>query len=153
MIRAFSSLPSFPSILRVLGVLTLAVSLPEQSAEAANQTWQNSGTDFNTAGNWSGGVVPGPNDVARFNVVMGTQPNLTVSRTIQELNFSAATSSGYDLTSSNTGIKLTLTNTGSGGTSAINAANTSGTNTIDAPILLGAANAATTWDGGKANSS
>jgi autotransporter-associated beta strand protein len=137
---------SFPFIARILGLLALAVSLPEQSAEAANRTWQNNGTDFNTAGNWSGGgggVVPGPNDVARFNSAMGTQPNLSASLTIQELNFSTAAASGYDLTSSNTGIKLTLTNTGTAGTSAINASNTSGTNIIDAPIVLGAGNGLT----------
>src|SRR3984893_661598 len=141
--RTFSSLFSVPSILRVLGLLTLVVSLLEQSAQAANQTWQNNGTDFNTGNNWSNGVVPGPNDVARFNSAMGTQPKLSASLTIQELNFSATSASGYDLTSSNTGIKLTLTNTGTAGASAINAANTSGTNTIDAPIVLGAGNGLT----------
>src|SRR5207237_9311982 len=65
------------------------------------------------------------------------------SLTIQELNFSATSSSRYDLTSTNTSIKLTLTNTGTGATSAINAANTSGINTIDAPIILGAAASST----------
>ncbi|HXL79339.1 MAG TPA: C25 family cysteine peptidase [Pyrinomonadaceae bacterium] len=110
--------------------------------QAANKDWANLGTDFNTATNWTGGT-PGTADVARFPGVEGTQPNLSASLTIQELNFSAAGSSGYDLTSTNTGVALTITNTGTGATSAINAANTSGTNTIDAPIVLGAAAAAT----------
>src|SRR3982074_1507308 len=138
MTLAFTRSLSFPLVLRVLGILMLAVSLPEQSAQAANQDWQNNGTDFNTGSNWNNNVVPGAGDVARFTSAMGTQPNLSASRTIQELNFSATTASGYDLTSSNTGIKLTLTNTGTAGASAINAANTSGTNTIHAPIVLGA---------------
>src|ERR1700680_4452339 len=135
--RAFSSLFSVPSILRVLGVLTLAVSLLGPSVQAATQNWQNSGTDFNTAGNWSSGV-PGPADTARFNSAMGTQPNLSASLTINNLNFTSA-GVGYDLRSSNTGIKLTLMRTGTGGASAIDAVNTSGTNTIDAPLILGAA--------------
>jgi autotransporter-associated beta strand protein len=135
--RPDSSLLSFPFIVRLLGVLTLAVSLPEQSAQAATQTWQNSGTDFNTAGNWSGGI-PGSGDTARFNSAEGMQPNLSASLTIDQLQFTNA-GVGYDLTSSNTGIKLTLMRIGTGGASAINAVNTTGTNTIDAPLVLGAA--------------
>src|ERR1700680_5104818 len=132
-----SSLLSFPFIVRLLGVLSLAVSLPEQSAEAATRNWQNSGTDFNTAGNWSGGV-PGSGDTARFNSAEGTQPNLSASLTINNLDFTAP-AIVYALTSANTGIKLTLLRTGTGGASAINAVNTTGTNTIDAPLVLGAA--------------
>src|SRR5205823_2094576 len=105
---------------------------------AANKTWSNTGTDFNSAGSWSG-AAPGSSDVAVFSGVIGTHPNLSSSITVQELNFTITTSSGYDLTSSSTAIKLTLTNTGTTTLSAINAANTSGTNTIDAPIVLGAA--------------
>ena len=124
------------------GVL-LGLFFAPEFAQAANRIWGNSGTNFNSGTSWSGGTAPGSNDVAVFNAAMVTQPNLSGSLTIQELNFSLAASSGYDLTSSNTGVKLTLTNTGTGATSAINAANTSGTNTIDAPIILGAAAAST----------
>jgi hypothetical protein len=92
---------------------------------------------FNTATNWSGGI-PGPNDTARFNSAEGAQPNLSASLTINNLDF-AAPAIGYDLTSSNTGIKLTLMRTGNGGASAIDAVNTSGTNIIDAPLILRAA--------------
>src|SRR6266513_3325658 len=134
--------PRSPMLRRNLGRLLALLMLLEQSAQAANRTWGNTGTDFNLGASW-GGNAPGINDVAVFSSAMVTQPNLSSSLTIQELNFSATTSSGYDLTSSNTGIKLTLTNTGTGATSAINAANTSGTNTIDAPIILGAAAAST----------
>ena len=116
----------------------LAFFLPERSAQAANRTWSNTGTDFNAGASW-GGTAPGAADVAVFSSAAITQPNLSASLTIKELNFSATTSSGYDITSSSTSIKLTLTNTATGANSAINAANTSGTNTIDAPIILGAA--------------
>ena len=109
---------------------------------ATNRTWSNTGTDFNTGANW-GGTAPGTNDVAVFSTAASKQPNLSASLTIQELNFSTTASSGYDLTSSSTSIKLTLTNTGTGSSGAINAANTSGTNTIDAPIILGAAASST----------
>jgi fibronectin-binding autotransporter adhesin len=112
-------------------------------APDASRTWNNTGTDFNSGGSWMGGVVPGAGDVAVFNVARVTNPNLSASLTIQELNFSTAASSGYDLTSSTTSIKLTLTNIGTGATSAINAANTSGTNTIDAPLILGASTGST----------
>src|SRR5690348_6634198 len=111
--------------------------LLQQPVRAGNKTWSNTGTDFNTGANWSGGV-PGTGDVALFNTAESKQPNLSASLTIQALNFSTTASSGYDLTSSSTSIKLTLTNTATGSNSAINAANTSGTNTIDAPIVLGA---------------
>jgi fibronectin-binding autotransporter adhesin len=106
---------------------------------AVSRTWSNTGTDFNTGANW-GGTVPGSSDVAVFSSAATKQPNLSASLSIQALNFSA---SGYDLTSSSTSIKLTLTNTGTGSSSAINASNTSGTTTIDAPIVLGASSGST----------
>jgi len=137
--HTFSSLLSFPFIVRLLGLLTLAVSLLEQSAHATDKVWKNGNPDFNKNAAWSPSGVPGPGDVADFNSAMGVQPNMSASVTIQELTFSTGASSGYDLTSSNTGIKLTLTNTGTAGSSAIYSANTSGINTIDAPLVLGAA--------------
>ena len=133
---------SFPFVARALGLLTLAVSLLGSSAHAANKTWNNTGTDVNATGSWTGGV-PGTGDTAVFSTAKVTNPNLSASLTIQELNFSTTSSSGYDLTSSSTSIKLTLTNTGTGMTSAINSANTSSTNTIDCPIVLRAANGTT----------
>jgi fibronectin-binding autotransporter adhesin len=114
-----------------------------ETSRAANRNWQNSGTDWNTGTNWSGNSVPVAGDTATFGIVKGTNPNLSASDTISILNFSTAASSGYDITSSNTGIKLTLTSTGTGAAGAINAANTTGTNTIDAPLILGAAAAST----------
>src|SRR5438552_4214555 len=130
---------SIVSAASAIFVLVLVFFLPERSAHAANKTWKNTGTDFNAGNVWITGGAISSSDVAVFDSAMVTQPNVSASLTIQELNFSVAAASGYDLTSSGTSIKLTLTNTGTGANSAINAANTSGTNTIDAPIILGAA--------------
>jgi fibronectin-binding autotransporter adhesin len=124
------------------GLVFLSATLLPMTVAAANKVWNNTGTGFNSAGSWTGGT-PGAGDVAVFDVVKVTNPNLSGNLTIQELNFSTTAASGYDLTSSNTGVKLTLSNTGTGTTSAINAANTSGTNTIDAPLVLSGAAAAT----------
>src|SRR4029077_5001093 len=87
------------SIFAAAGVL-LGLFFAPEFAQAANRTWGNTGTNFNTGTSWSGGTAPGSSDVAVFNVAMVTQPNLSGSLTIQELNFSVAASSGYDLTSS-----------------------------------------------------
>ncbi|PYX06030.1 MAG: hypothetical protein DMG88_19665, partial [Acidobacteria bacterium] len=90
------------------------------TATASGLTYSGTGTDFNSAASW-GGTAPGAADAAVFNTAEVTNPNLSASITIQGLNFSTTASSGYDLTSSSASIKLTLTNTGTGATSAINA--------------------------------
>src|SRR6266852_2797833 len=100
--RTFSL--SFPFTVRVLALLTIAGSLLGPSAQAANRTWGNTGTDFNSNSSW-GGQAPGSNDVAVFGSAAVTQPNLSASLTIQELNFSTSSSSGYDLASSSSSIK------------------------------------------------
>lgn len=89
-------------------------------------------------------VAPGASDNATFLGAANISflPVLTASTTIQGLTFSSVTSSGYTLSNSN-GAALTLTNTGTGTSGAIYAANTSGTNTISAPIVLGGTGAAT----------
>lgn len=124
--------------LNILVALLLASQAP-----AATRNWQNAGTDFNTGSNWSSGSVPGATDIAAFPNAEITNPNLSASVTILGVNFSSMASSGYDLTSSSASINLTLTNTGTGSAGAINALNTTGTNTIDAPIVLGAASGST----------
>ncbi|MGZ4984983.1 MAG: hypothetical protein ACXV8A_02720, partial [Chthoniobacterales bacterium] len=80
---------------------SVALALVSPSANAADQTWANTGTDFNAGGSW-GGTAPGAGDRAIFANAEVTQPNLSASLSIGNLQFSAATSSGYDLTSSNT---------------------------------------------------
>jgi autotransporter-associated beta strand protein len=126
------------NLLRVAACFTLALLALCQSANALTRIWANAGSDYNTGANW-GGTAPGAGDIASFNTAASVQPNISVSLSNLTLNF-AAGSSGYDLTSSSTAVKLTLLQTGAGGsvtTAAIFDANTSGTNTIDAPIVMG----------------
>ena len=107
-----------------------------QPARANIIDWGNTGSDFNTGGDWVGGTAPGSADIARFSTAKVFDPNLSASLTIQGLTF---TVDAYTLTNSG-GAALTLTNTGSNDTaqtSAILGANVTGTNTINAPIILG----------------
>jgi autotransporter-associated beta strand protein len=114
-------------------------------ATLVDQSWKNSAgnTNFNDGASWTSGVPPGVGDRAIFATTGGSaginaQPNLTASVSIANLDFSQSTTSGYDLTSNNTSVTLTLTSTGTaGGTQAIVTSNSSGTNTVDAPIILG----------------
>ena len=108
------------------------------AANGAVKTWNNGGTDFNATGNWTGGV-PGSADTATFDTAASMQPNISSNITIKNLNF-AATGTGYDLTSSNTSIALTLVGTQTGATTAaIASQNATGNTIIDAPLVLGAA--------------
>jgi fibronectin-binding autotransporter adhesin len=133
----------YAQVFRAFALGTLAVWLLSHSTYA-DKTWTNTGTtDFNTAGNWTPSGVPGSSDAAIFNVAKVTNPNLSASVTVDHLDFSAAGASGYDLTSSSTSIKLTLLNTTTGLNAAIHSAITSGSDTIDAPIVLGAASGQT----------
>lgn len=120
---------------------------PTPPPHDAERDWANIGTNFNTGGNWVGGTVPGPGDVAWFKTVEVKNPNLTSSVSIAGFFFQSTGSSGYDITR-NTNKTFTLTGTASNtsGTensnstaAAIGANNTSGMNTIDVPIILGAA--------------
>ena len=108
------------------------------SASSATKTWNNSGTDFNTAGDWTGGL-PGSGDIATFTGPASIQPNVSANISVSGVNFSSTTSNGYNLTSSGTAIKLTLLSITTGATGAINSAISSGNNTISAPLVLGAA--------------
>src|SRR4051794_14190638 len=128
-----------------LGLLTASIAgIADRPAHAATLTWDNdadpgdgNNTDFNNAFNWGAGqtgTVPGAADNATFSGAAVSSPNLSAADSIQGLTFLAG-ASGYTLSSS--GPTLTLTNVSSGLNSAINAANTSGTNTISAAIILG----------------
>ena len=126
---------------RILLALAFAF-LAADLAHATARTWSSVGTDFNTAGNWS--ALPGTADVATFATAATVQPNLSANISISGFNFSTITSNGYDLTASNSGIALTLLSTSASAASgAINGTNTSGTNTIDTALVLGAAAAST----------
>ncbi len=110
-------------------------------AHAADITWNNTGTDFNTGASWTGAVAPGTADRAVFAVAAVTSPALSAPKTVLGLSFSTTASSGYTVS----GSAITLTSTGTGATSAINAANNvaASVNTISAPVILGGAAATT----------
>ena len=120
-------------------IFVLGLGLLDQSAQAQVVTWNNAGgtTDFNTATNWAGSVLPGTSSVATFDAAASVQPDVSADISVSGLNFSTTTSSGYVLSSTN-GASLTLLSTATGATGAINAANTSGTNQIAVPLILGA---------------
>jgi autotransporter-associated beta strand protein len=123
------------------GLSTFLLASP---AAATDQTWKNTATDFNSGASWTSGTAPGAGDRALFTGAEGTQPNLSASVSIANLDFSNSTTTGYDLTSNSTSITLTLTSIStSSGAQAIVTNNTSGTNTIDAPIILGGGAAST----------
>ncbi len=126
-------------------ILALAF-LSSQSAFASARTWGNTtGTDYNAAASWNAGAgpAPGAGDVGSFTAAEVTQPNLSASLSNAGVYFQGAASGGYDLTAAG-GVSLTLTGTstsGSNGTSnstaaAIRSDITSGTNTVDAPLIL-----------------
>lgn len=128
---------------------------PAPSPGADGETdWKNTSTDWNTATNWTGvggGLTPPSTaDVAWFKVVKSTNPNLSASAQIVGLYFQSTASSGYDITRTSTQtLTLTATGTSIGAETsntnavAIGASNTSGTNTIDVPIILGASSGST----------
>ena len=122
----------------------LALILLAPLAHAANYTWLNSGTDWNTPANWTpNNTGPGSADTALFNTAATNQPNLSANTTISTLNlFSNA--GGWTL-SANANVALTLNSTSATTQSeAIYVGNGSGTaDTISAPIVLGAANGTT----------
>jgi len=106
--------------------------------------WKNTGTDWNTAGNWSAGIPTGGTgngNGAGFTTGAVTNPNLSSNATAGSLQFSTAASSGYTI-SANTGLSLTLDGGGTSATTSnwsVYAQNTSGTNTISAPLVLSSA--------------
>lgn len=115
------------------------------------RTWNSLGTDWNTDANWTGLAPVASGAVGEFTTVESVQPNLSTSVSIAGIYFQGTGSSGYDVTSSSSAVIFTLLgtdSTGLNGTSnstaaAVRSEITSGTNTIDAPIILGAAAATT----------
>ena len=115
----------------ILCVFTVALIGGMSSLQAQNITWSNTGTNYNTGSNWVGGSAPSTTNNATFSGAAVTQPNLTANVTNQAVRFDS-TASGYTL-SADAGRSLTLT-----GTTVVSAQNTSGTNTISAPIIISA---------------
>lgn len=132
-----NSIPYTLTISLAAAVLQMAIA---PSLQAINFTWNNSGTDWNSSGSWnsSGGTFPSAGgDLAIFSSTSVTNPNISSSVSIARMTANSSSSTGYTLSSSNTGISLTLGSTGSGTSSAINYIPTTGTFTIDAPVIFG----------------
>jgi autotransporter-associated beta strand protein len=130
-----------PPVIGLLAIMLLAALMPAPDAQAVQRIWNNTSTDFNADASWGGAIM---NNVGAFTTAPIMQPNVTASISIAGVYFNAV--SGYDLTSTGR-FSLTLTGqattpgSGSGETSASNSAaiaatNTTGTNTIDADLIL-----------------
>ena len=85
--------------LTILAILLACAPLPAQ-------TWNNTGTDFNAAGSWTGGA-PGSGDTGVFSSPATNQPGLSANITVGGLDFQYAgytLSGAFDLTVGNAGI-------------------------------------------------
>jgi T5SS/PEP-CTERM-associated repeat protein len=80
------------SVLRFLGMLLVLVSLSFSSAMGTPIYWSNgNGGDFNTGGNWTGGVAPGVGDTANFDLESTTAIDVTFSATLTNTDFKIGT--------------------------------------------------------------
>lgn len=134
LLRRFTS--RFPS------ALITALLGPVVACHAINYTWNNAGTDWNTSSSWnpsSGSGIPNAGgDIAIFNTQSVTNPNISSSVSISRITANSASATGYTLTSSG-GATLTLGSVGTTTSSAINYTPATGSFTVNAPIILGAA--------------
>jgi autotransporter-associated beta strand protein len=132
-------LPS--SLALAIGIFS---TLPVLSLHAVNYTWQNNGTSWNEAANWSvgTGIPDGGGDLAIFTAVASVNPNLASSVAISRMTANSSSAQGYTLTASE-GATLTLGTDGTGTSSAINYTPTTGSIQIDAPVIFGAADTKT----------
>jgi fibronectin-binding autotransporter adhesin len=137
--------------IRTTPLLALAAGLAVPlSAQAVTYTWNSTTgggtTDWNTAANWNPSTnIPGSlaADIATFADPTGlnTTSNVSSSVALTRITFSAA-AIGYDITASaSQTISLSSVDAGSlgGSDSVVITANASGTNTINADIILSAA--------------
>ena len=100
------------------------------------RTWTPGTNDFNLNTNW-GGTTPGVADIATITGVVTTQPNVTSDITISGINFSSATTTGWNITGTSAAEEITLMSTSTSSTGAINSVASTGTNTISASLILG----------------
>ena len=102
-------------------LLDLGQFCPPASAQVI--TWNNTGgtTDFNTATNWTGNILPDMASIATFDSVASVQPEVSADISVSGLNFLTTASNGY-IHSRINGAALTLLSTATGATGAINAA-------------------------------
>jgi len=119
---------------RNLGLATLLAG----TTQAAIRGWNEAGTDYNTPGNWIGGL-PVAGDAIQFLSARGTNPNLSASATVGQVFFLAG-GTGYTLSSADSlAAKLTVTSGGTGTGFAAFEISALGLTTISAPVILGAA--------------
>ena len=118
------------------GVIDLSVSIPPS---VVSGVWGNaSGGTWSTNGNWTNGTAPGltsSQDTATFATNLSGTAAVTLdsSRTLASLGFSTTGTTGYVIAPSSTANTLTLAN----GSSATTISNSGGSQTIQAPIVLG----------------
>jgi hypothetical protein len=140
-------------IASLLAPSAIAALVASQSAFATDQYWEvNVVSGFGGTGTWdttvtnlvwndsTGTGVPASWTNGNNGFFQGTAGTVTAGAAAVSatgLNFGVG---GYVISGTNT---VTVTNSGTGTTSAINATNATGTNTISAPLVLGAAAAAT----------
>lgn len=148
----FTRVTAFKRVRLILGAVVVVTVLSSIVfvVLAAQSVWNNTGTDYNSTGSWTGGVVPSGNNVAAFNVVEATQPNLSASVSISGLAFTTTGASGYSITRTSSAV-FTFTGQTAGSaaqttnsnSAAIFSATTSGTNTVNVPITLAPASGTT----------
>ena len=120
------------------------MTLAPFAAHSTEITWSGaSNTNFNTAGNWVGGFVPGSSDVAVFGTsVTANQPSVVANQNIGGLKF-LASGGGWVMGGANT---LTLDSTASGFID--DSFNTGGIDTITNSIVLSGNNGNAVFNGG-----
>ena len=126
-------------------LVTLAITtlLVVGTAQAADKYWANTGIDYNAAGSWTDGSVPGSSDIVWFDTDAVTQPYVTTSLTNNGLRFATnpnanpATTAGscYTLTGP-AGVKLMLTAAGGADSYYPLIQKTTGTNVIAVDLQL-----------------
>jgi fibronectin-binding autotransporter adhesin len=126
-----------PRAMFALAVGAGMVSCCAPFARATSDTWANTGTNWTTGADWTNtagypGSTAATNDIAYFNAPAVTQPNLTAALSIAAIDFTGA--SGYDITSSAPADTLTLS-----GATPVNGTNTTGINTVAAPLIFNTA--------------
>ncbi len=93
-----TDLISPPSLsLRLVLAAVLLTSATQHRTMAANQTWTGGGANANfaTAGNWSGGAVPGAAFTATFNNAVRTTITVTANRANGSFLFSGASAGAF----------------------------------------------------------
>lgn len=128
------------ALILAVSAVTLAV-LPHQ-LRAATIEWANNSTDWGTASSWVSGTAPLTADSVMFgsNGATAKNPNLGSSKTTQLITFTSA-AYAYSITSNGASQRLTIASGGIANSST-------NTQTITAPLVLGAAQWWTTVSGG-----